>query len=208
MASEKRELVGFSRGIDAGLMLEGYRKGVFAMSYWGLMYQWWSPDPRGILPLDGLRVSRSLRKSASHYRVSFDEDFDEVLAFCADPQRPGGWIDPGLEAAYRDLHRLGHAHSVEARDSEGGLAGGLFVVNIGGFVSGESMFHRARDASKVALARLVDECRRRGVRLIDCQMATEHLFSLGSRTLARARFVELLADWADPVMELWRDGDA
>ena len=89
MASEKRELVGFSRGIDAGLMLEGYRKGVFAMSPGVSCTSGGHRTPR-ILPLDGLRASRSLRKSASHYRVSFDEDFDEVLAFCADPQRPGG----------------------------------------------------------------------------------------------------------------------
>ncbi|MEZ5119588.1 MAG: leucyl/phenylalanyl-tRNA--protein transferase [Candidatus Nanopelagicales bacterium] len=198
MASEKRELVGFSRGIDAGLMLEGYRKGIFAMSYWGLMYQWWAPDPRGVLPLDGLRVSRSLRKSASRYRVGYDEDFEEVLTLCADPERPGGWIDPGLQDAYRELHRLGHAHSVEARDYEGRLAGGLFVVNIGGFISGESMFHRARDASKVALVGLVERLRNREQPvLLDTQWRTEHLTSLGVVDVPRHLYLRRLEQVID-----------
>jgi leucyl/phenylalanyl-tRNA--protein transferase len=198
VASQKRELVGLSRGIDAGLMLEGYRKGIFAMSYWGLLYQWWAPDPRGVLPLERLRVTRSLRQSASRYSVRFDEDFDEVLASCADPERPGGWIDPGLEAAYRDLHHLGHAHSVEARDADGRLAGGLFVVNIGGFISGESMFHRARDASKVALLGLVEHLRdREQPILLDTQWRTGHLASLGVVDVPRSDYLRRLEQVID-----------
>lgn len=198
MASEKRELVGFSRSITADDMLAGYRHGMFAMSYWGVLYQWWSPDPRGVLPLDGLRVTRSLRKSRRRYRVDFDQDFPAVLAACADPDRPGGWIDPGLSEAYVELHRRGYAHSVETRDADGRLVGGLFVVSIGGFVSGESMFHTATDASKVALVALVERLRTAsGPVLLDTQWRTEHLSTLGVVDMPRRRYVRALADVVD-----------
>lgn len=198
MASEKRELVGFSRGIDADAMLVGYRKGIFAMSYWGLLYQWWAPDPRGVLPLERLRVTRSLRKSRSRYRVTFDTDFTGVLAGCADPSRDGGWIDPGLQRAYVELHRRGYAHSVETRDHEGELVGGLFGVNIGGFFSGESMFSHARDASKVALVALVERLTESGRPvLLDTQWRTEHLASLGVVDMRRAAYLEQLAGVID-----------
>ena len=193
MASEKRELVGFSRSISADDMIVGYRRGMFAMSYWGVLYQWWSPDPRGVLPLDGLRVTRSLRKSMRRFDVVFDTDFPAVLSACADPDRPGGWIDPGLTEAYLDLHRRGYAHSVEARDVDGRLAGGLFVVCIGGFVSGESMFHTAPDASKVALVGLVERLRlASGPVLLDTQWRTEHLATLGVVDMPRRRYLRAL----------------
>ena len=116
---------------------------------------WWSPERRGILPLDGLKVSRSLRQSAAHFEIRVDTAFDEVVAGCADPSRPGGWIDDQIATAYAELHHLGWAHSVEAwRDGE--LVGGLYGVAIDGLFAGESMFSRARDASKVALIGLVD----------------------------------------------------
>jgi leucyl/phenylalanyl-tRNA--protein transferase len=198
VASEKRELVGFSRSISADDMLVGYRRGMFAMSYWGVLYQWWSPDPRGVLPLGGLRVPRSLRKSQRRFDVLFDADFPAVLAACADPDRPGGWIDPGLTQAYLDLHRRGYAHSVETRDGEGALVGGLFVVSIGGFVSGESMFHTATDASKVALIALVERLRQApGPVLLDTQWRTEHLSTLGVVDVPRREYLRALHEVVD-----------
>lgn len=194
MVSEKRELVGFSRTITADDMLAGYRRGLFPMSYWGLMYQWWSPDPRGVLPLGNLRIARSLRKSIRKYRTSFDTDFAAVVAACSDPDRPGGWIDPGLEKAYLDLHERGLAHSVETRNASGTLVGGLFGVNIGGFFAGESMFHTAVDASKVALVSLVDRLGAAGSPiLVDTQWRTEHLASLGVVEIRRSEYLQLLA---------------
>lgn len=193
MVSEKRELVGFSRTITADDMLAGYRRGVFPMSYWGLMYQWWSPDPRGVLPLGDLRITRSLRKSTRKYKTTFDTDFAGVVAACSDPDRPGGWIDPGLEKAYLDLHERGFAHSVEARDATGALVGGLFGVNIGGFFAGESMFHTVVDASKVALVALVDRLRAAGPPiLVDTQWRTDHLASLGVVEIRRGEYLRLL----------------
>lgn len=198
MASEKRELIGFSRSITAADMLVGYRRGMFAMSYWGVLYQWWSPDPRGVLPLDGLRVTRSLRKSMRRFDVVFDADFEAVLSACANPDRPGGWIDPVLHQAYLQLHHRGYAHSVETRDAQGRLVGGLFVVNIGGFVSGESMFHTATDASKAALVALVDRLRAADAPvLLDTQWRTEHLATLGVVDVPRRQYLRALSEVVD-----------
>lgn len=198
MVSERRELVGFSRTIDAEAMLAGYRKGIFAMSYWGVLYKWWSPDPRGVLPLDNLRVTRSLRKSVGRFTTTIDGDFDAVVQECADPGRFGGWIDAGLARGYRQLHEMGYAHSVETRDDAGNLVGGLFGINIGGFFSGESMFHSSRDASKVALVTLVERLRGTGQPiLLDTQWRTEHLTSLGVIDMDRAAYLERLASVID-----------
>lgn len=180
MAYNSEEFVGLTRGIDANTMLAGYRHGIFAMEYEDGLYQWWSPDPRAVLPLDGLRISRSLRKSIARFRVTFDSDFDGVLRGCADPSRPDGWIDRGIARAYTELHARGYAHSVETRTPDGELVGGLFVVCIGGLVCGESMFHRVRDASKVALFGLVQRLRQSpGPVLLETQWQTPHLASLG-----------------------------
>ena len=141
---------------------------------------WWSPVERGVLPLDRLRVSRSLRQSARRMEVRVDTAFDEVIAACADPARDSAWIDGIHRRAYTRLHELGWAHSVEAwRDGE--LVGGLYGVAIGGLFAGESMFHRVRDASKVALVGLVDLLRDEYAdrRLLDVQWRTAHLASLG-----------------------------
>ena len=121
---------------------------------------WWSPDPRGVLPLDGLRITRSLRQSNRRYEVRIDTAFDAVIQRCADPTRDGGWISADIIRAYTTLHELGWAHSVETFE-DGRLVGGLYGVSIGGFFAGESMFHDARDASKVALLGLVDRLRPR-----------------------------------------------
>jgi leucyl/phenylalanyl-tRNA--protein transferase len=155
---------------------------------------WWSPDPRGIVPLDGLRMTRSWRRAAARYEVRVDTAYAEVVAACADPRRPGAWITPAVAAAYDRLHELGWAHSVEAWD-EDGLAGGLYGVAVDGLFAGESMFHHRTDASKVALAALVGLLADDGAaRLLDVQWATDHLRTLGAVAVPRAHYLELLAD--------------
>lgn len=154
---------------------------------------WWSPDPRAVVPLDGLRVSRSLRRAVRRFDVTFDTAFTEVVMACADPSRDGAWIDVEVAAAYERLHRLGWAHSVEVRDpSDGALVGGLYGVHVGGLFAGESMFHHATDASKVALVALVDRLRAIGVVLLDVQWLTPHLASLGAVAIPRTEYLELL----------------
>jgi leucyl/phenylalanyl-tRNA--protein transferase len=169
---------------------------------------WWSPDPRAILPLDGLRVSRSLRRSCTRFQVRLDTAFADVVAACADPARTGRWITDDVASAYGELHRLGWAHSVEAWTHEGELAGGLYGVHIGGLFAGESMFHRGTDASKVALVGLVEHLRRIGVTVLDVQWATPHLASLGVIEVSREtylaevrRAVDHPVDWHAPRAE-------
>jgi leucyl/phenylalanyl-tRNA--protein transferase len=185
-------------------VLAAYRAGLFPMPLsTGLRRRdrtigWWSPDPRGILPLEGLRVSRSLRKSAARYEIRFDTAFEQVIAACGDRRRPGAWIDDEVRGAYTELHRLGWAHSVEAWDADG-LAGGLYGLAIGRFFAGESMFHHRIDASKAALVALVGRLREQGAVLLDVQWATDHLRTLGVVEVSRARYHELLtAALADP----------
>jgi leucyl/phenylalanyl-tRNA--protein transferase len=155
---------------------------------------WWSPDPRAILPLDGLRVSRSLRRSCARYRVTFDEAFDDVIDACADPSRRGRWINADVRRAYAELHRLGWAHSVEAWDDDGGaLAGGLYGIAIGGLFAGESMFHHRTDGSKVALVALVDALAPNEHGMLDVQWSTPHLASLGVIEIPRSEYLVRLA---------------
>jgi leucyl/phenylalanyl-tRNA--protein transferase len=152
---------------------------------------WWSPDPRGVLPLDRLRVSRSLRKSCRRYEVRVDTRFREVMLRCGDPARPHGWITPAFVDAYERLFDLGWVHSVETYlDDE--LVGGLYGVHVGGLFAGESMFSSATDASKVALVALVDLLRAAGVTLLDVQWATPHLVSLGAVEVPRDHYLERL----------------
>jgi leucyl/phenylalanyl-tRNA---protein transferase len=154
---------------------------------------WWSPDPRGILALDGLVVSRSLRRSCARYRVSVDRAFTSVIDACGDPSRSGGWINRQIRDAYVRLHELGIAHSVEAwsvEDDE--LAGGLYGVAIGGLFAGESMFHRRRDASKVALVELVRVLEGNEHGMLDVQWVTPHLASLGAIEIPRREYLRRL----------------
>lgn len=155
---------------------------------------WWSPDPRGILPLDALKVSRSLRKACARFEVRIDTAFDQVIEACGDPRRPHGWIDGRISEAYRRLHVLGWAHSVEAWTPEGELAGGLYGIAIGGLFAGESMFHRRTDASKVALVGLVERLVDGGATLLDVQWTTPHLMSLGAVDIPRREYLLRLAD--------------
>jgi leucyl/phenylalanyl-tRNA--protein transferase len=164
----------------------------------GGMLAWWSPEPRGVLPLDGLRVSRSLRKSCARFDVRVDTAFSQVVAACADRSRAGHWITDDIAAAYVRLHELGWAHSVEAWSTDDGrLAGGLYGIAVAGLFAGESMFHRRTDASKVALVALVDMLGGAAAaaegRLLDVQWRTEHLASLGVVELDRATYRRCLA---------------
>ena len=167
---------------------------------------WWCPDPRGVLPLDALVVSRSLRRSRARFEVRVDTAFDAVVAGCADPSRSGRWITAEVAAAYGELHRLGWAHSVEAwRDGE--LVGGLYGVGVGGLFAGESMFSRATDASKVALVGLVDVLGADGDprRLLDVQWRTDHLATLGVLEVSRSEYLRRLEralPLADPFLPL------
>lgn len=150
---------------------------------------WWSPDPRGILPLDAVRVSKSLRQSAKRFEVRIDTAFGDVIRACADPTRPKGWITSEFVDAYSRLHTMGWAHSIEVFDRAGELAGGLYGVRINGLFAGESMFHRQRDASKVALLGLVEAMRATGMQLLDIQWLTEHLATLGAIEISRREYM-------------------
>jgi leucyl/phenylalanyl-tRNA---protein transferase len=193
------DLVGAGADLEPGTLLAAYRQGLFPMpgEPWRRRstapVMWWSPVERGILPLDGLRVSRSLRQAARRMQVRVDTAFDEVIHSCADPRRQGAWIDEEVLVAYARLHDLGWAHSVEAWE-DGELAGGLYGVAVGGLFAGESMFHRTRDASKVALVGLVDLLRDEHAdrRLLDVQWRTDHLASLGVVTVPRPSYLSLL----------------
>ena len=177
-------------------LLAAYRRGIFPWYSRGQPILWWSPDPRAVLLPGELKVSRSLAKSMRNrgFRTCVDTAFRDVIRACGSTDlRPGGtWLSPEMRAAYLRLHKLGHAHSVETWHEER-LVGGLYGVAIGKVFFGESMFSAERDASKVALKRLCDELISRDFRLIDCQMATPHLMSLGARLLPRSEFIEKLA---------------
>jgi leucyl/phenylalanyl-tRNA--protein transferase len=183
-------------------LLAGYRQGIFPMPLQrGGPMGWWSPDPRAIVPLDGLRISRSLRSSCRQFDVRVDTAFADVIEACADRRRPGGWITNEIRDAYLELHRLGWTHSVEAwsRD-DNSLCGGLYGVAIGGLFAGESMFHRRTDASKVALVGLVERLQDSGPggtgpegRLLDVQWRTDHLATLGAVDVSRPSYLSRLA---------------
>ena len=193
--ADESGIVGIGADLEPGTVLAAYRHGLFPMPLRRpRSLAWWSPDPRGVLPLDGLRVPRSLRKSCVRYEVRVDTAFDQVITACADTPRPHGWIDGQITEAYRRLHRLGWAHSVEAWTPEGELAGGLYGIAIGGLFAGESMFHRRTDASKVALVGLVDRLVAGGATLLDVQWTTEHLVSLGAVDVPREQYLVDLAD--------------
>lgn len=191
--ADRDGVVGIGGDLEPGTLLAAYRSGLFPMPYGRRKVIWFSPDPRAIIPLDGLVVSRSLRRSRRRYHVTQDTAFTEVMARCADPRRPGGWITPAFIEAYTRLHRLGWASSFECRDGAGELVGGLYGVRIGGFFAGESMFHSATDASKVALVALVEWLRSTGGRLLDVQWLTPHLSSLGAIAIPREHYLHLLA---------------
>ncbi len=182
--------------LDPQRLLEAYRRGIFPWFAAGQPILWWSPNPRTVLYPAEFKVSRSLAKTIRNrgFVVTLDRAFDRVMECCADARlRPEGtWISPQMRAAYQRLHELGYAHSLETWDGDR-LVGGLYGVALGRVFFGESMFSLERDASKVALHALVGRMLEHGGRLIDCQVASAHLASLGARAIPRQRFVEELA---------------
>jgi len=184
------------------LLLQAYRIGVFPMGERrdDPKLYWLDPRQRAILPLDGFHLSHRLRRTvrSGRFAVSADTAFADTVRACAEPRpgHPESWINEPIVALYTELHRRGHAHSIECR-MEGELVGGLYGVSIGAVFFGESMFSRARDASKVALVHLVARLIEGGFRLLDCQFMTEHLRSLGAIEIAREDFRARLADAID-----------
>jgi leucyl/phenylalanyl-tRNA--protein transferase len=200
------DLVAVGADLAPGTLLAAYRAGYFPMPIdapGGI--GWWSPDPRGIIELDELHVSRSLRRSIGRYDVTVDTAFDEVIAACAAPERPHGWIDGAIIGAYRRLHELGWVHSIECR-LDGELVGGLYGVAIGSFFAGESMFHTATDASKVALVALVDILAGGAAPLLDVQWRTDHLASLGARDIPRRSYLARLPVACNAAGPRWPTG--
>jgi leucyl/phenylalanyl-tRNA---protein transferase len=195
--SDAPGLLAAGGSLDTPTLCKAYARGIFPWYSDGQPLLWWSPDPRMVLQVGEFKVHRSLRKTLQKFRLSpaceirIDTAFDEVIQTCAASPRPGQsgtWIVPDMVQAYSDLHRAGFAHSVEVWTA-GQLVAGLYCVALGKAVFGESMFTRATDASKIALAALVCFCRHHGIGLIDCQQNTPHLASLGAHEVSRADFL-------------------
>ena len=184
--------------IPSGLLVSAYSSGWFPMAVDDGEIRWYSPDPRGVIPLDGFhlpsRLARVIR--SKRFVVEVDRDFEGVMRACAETDRkdddPGTWISEEILQSYIELHRLGIAHSVETWQ-EGRLVGGLYGVALGGAFFGESMFHRVTDASKVALVSLVDRLRARGFLLLDVQWVTPHLERFGAIEISRSKYLKQLA---------------
>lgn len=186
------DLIALGGDLEPSTVIDAYRAGLFPMPVDGAV-GWWSPADRGILELDGLRVSRSLRRSVRRYEVRVDTAFDAVVAACAEPRRDGAWIDPTIASAYGRLHQLGWAHSVETW-LDGELVGGLYGLAIEGLFAGESMFAHTTDASKVALVHLVEllDDEHADHRLLDTQWRTDHLATLGVIEVERSEYFRRL----------------
>jgi len=189
------DLIATGGDLEPETLVHAYRCGIFPMEVTALQGKlgWWSPNPRGIVPVDGLRVTKSMRQSARRFEIRIDTCFADVMRACGDPSREDGWITDEFTAAYTTMHQLGWAHSVEVFDRDGQLAGGLYGLRINGLFAGESMFHARRDASKVALMALVQLMRDSGMTLLDVQWCTEHLASLGAVEITRPQYLERLA---------------
>ncbi|KAA5612434.1 leucyl/phenylalanyl-tRNA--protein transferase [Rhodovastum atsumiense] len=188
--------------VTPDLMLRAYRAGLFPMAETrrGDRLYWLDPEQRGVLPLEGFHLSRRLLRTALNggFEVVADRDFPSTIAACAEaaPGREDTWINPEIERLFTDLHRLGHAHSIECR-LHGCLVGGLYGVALGGAFFGESMFSRVRDASKVALVHLVARLRLGGFTLLDTQFVTSHLAQFGAIEIPRDAYKTLLAQAVD-----------
>jgi len=197
---EPNGLLAAGGDLSADRLIQAYRHGCFPWFQEGQPILWWSPDPRTVLFPEELHLSRSLSKvlRQERYKVTFDRDFAAVIQACAAPRTyaDGTWITGSMQSAYLELHRRGHAHSVEVWD-QGILVGGLYGLAIGQLFFGESMFSRADNASKVGFATLVERLSAWGFVLIDCQMPTQHLHSFGARAIARTTFANYLRNHLD-----------
>jgi leucyl/phenylalanyl-tRNA--protein transferase len=185
-------LVGYGGDLSPQRLLRAYGEGVFPMYDEGEPIFWWSPDPRAIIELDGLRVSRRLQRTmrSGKFTMSLDQDFAAVMQGCAARAEPT-WINSEMFVAYQRLHEMGHAHSVEVWH-RGELAGGLYGVALGGLFAGESMFYRVRDASKAALVFLFERLRQSGFEMFDTQILNDHTASLGAIEIPREQYLQRL----------------
>ena len=202
-------LLAIGGNLEPQRLIAAYRQGIFPWYNEGQPILWWSPNPRTVLFPEKIKISRSLQKSMRNrgYRVSFDQAFAEVIEACSAPRQgdddPGTWINPEMKQAYRQLHQQGIAHSVECWH-EGKLVGGLYGIGLGRAFFGESMFARKTDASKVAFATLAQQLARWGFGLIDCQIHSEHLQSLGAENISREEFCALLDDYCEQAAPSWQ----
>jgi leucyl/phenylalanyl-tRNA--protein transferase len=198
--------------LNAPSLVRAYSAGIFPWFSLGQPILWWSPNPRMVLKTGQFKLHRSLQKTLKKFTgstncaVKMDSAFDQVIGACAIAPRDGQtgtWIVPDMITAYTALHRAGHAHSVETWVN-GELVGGLYCVNLGGMVFGESMFARQTDASKIALAALVAFCRAKGISMIDCQQNTQHLSSFGASEMNRKEFVAHVSQQTEKPAPEWR----
>jgi leucyl/phenylalanyl-tRNA--protein transferase len=190
------DVVAVGDDLRVDTLRDAYRHGIFPWPHEELPLPWFSPRRRTVLFIDELHVGRTLRRARrAELRFTIDQAFADVIAACAAVPRGdavGTWIGPEIIAAYTKLHRAGDAHSVEVWSGDE-LVGGLYGVDSGGVFTGESMFHRLANASKLALLHLVDHLRARGATWLDCQVMTDHMRALGAREISRAKFLDMLA---------------
>jgi leucyl/phenylalanyl-tRNA--protein transferase len=194
----KDDLVTLGADLKPETLIDSYKHGIFPMH---LQIEnkreigWWSPQQRGILPLNKINISSSLKKSMKKYFVTFDQDFDAVSEGCGDDKRPKGWINKDIKSAYKKLFELGYVHSVEVWNKKDELVGGLYGVEVNGLFAGESMFHKQTDASKTAMVYLVNQLKEAGgERIFDVQWQTPHLKSMGVIKISRAKYISLLPE--------------
>jgi leucyl/phenylalanyl-tRNA--protein transferase len=194
----RHDIIAVGDDLSVDTLRDAYRHGIFPWPHEGMPLPWFSPRRRTVIFFDELHVGRSLRKSArkSPFTFTIDRAFGTVIRACAGTPRgedEGTWIGDDIIDAYSRLHDAGDAHSVEVWEGDE-LAGGLYGVDSGGAFTGESMFHRSTDASKLALLHVIDHLRDRGATWLDCQVMTPHMLALGAREIPRARFLDLLAE--------------
>ena len=193
---EPNGLIAISKTLEANKIIEAYKQGIFPWFNKHEPILWWSPDPRLILFPEDLKISSSLSKkiNKNNYQFLIDNDFSSVIKFCSEIKRKGQdgtWIDDRIINAYSELHRLKVAHSFEIYFNEN-LVGGLYGIVLDGVFFGESMFHYERDASKMAFVLAIQYLKNIGIKMVDCQMKTNHLLSLGAKEISRDRFIQLL----------------
>jgi len=194
----KDDLVTLGADLKPETLIDSYKHGIFPMHIQienKREIGWWSPQQRGILPLNKINISNSLKKSMKKYFVTFDQDFDAVIEGCGDDKRPKGWINKEIKSAYKKLFELGYVHSVEVWNKKDELVGGLYGVEVNGLFAGESMFHKQTDASKTAMVYLVNQLKEAGgERIFDVQWQTPHLKSMGVIKISRAKYISLLPE--------------
>ncbi|HET7433253.1 MAG TPA: leucyl/phenylalanyl-tRNA--protein transferase [Thermoanaerobaculia bacterium] len=203
----RSDVIAVGEDLRVETLREAYRKGIFPWPHEDVPLPWFSPRRRTVIFFDELHVGRSLRKAQqrSAFTFTIDRDFRAVIAACAGSERPdqdGTWIAPNIIAAYIRLHDAGDAHSVEVWDGDA-LVGGLYGVDAGGVFTGESMFHKAPNASKLALLFLIEHLRARGATFVDCQVMTPHMEALGAREITRSRFLDMLAETQSKALRIF-----